>query len=193
MSLYAYLNTTGEVVSISIVERLLAEAQAKVPEVTQVISNAPDGLVPKLSITTAQLSYHTKTSGDGSDISHYTFGEDLDTLKRSRMEEIEARTAELKLDGFVYSDTTFGISTHDMLNLIGMDTNKDAAWVSYPVTWDSMDGMDSISVADSTAWTTFFSAAFEAYLGHETTNTALKTQIRNAATIAEVTAIVDNR
>jgi len=67
---YAYLNASGDVISISTKSRDITEQKLVNHGVTLRIDNAPDGLVPYKKPDT--LQYHRKTSGDGSLIVDYT-------------------------------------------------------------------------------------------------------------------------
>jgi hypothetical protein len=71
--MFAYLDASDDVVATSTTEYTLAEAQALVPTIDTIISDAPKQLVAKGEVTARQPPYwHRHTSGDGSSITDYT-------------------------------------------------------------------------------------------------------------------------
>jgi hypothetical protein len=69
--MYAYLDASSNVVGTSTTTLTLAQAQALIPSITTIISDAPSGLVAVGQETNATPYHHRKVSGDGTDISHY--------------------------------------------------------------------------------------------------------------------------
>ena len=83
--MYAYLNSNSKVVGLSRVARTLPQAQAINSAIDSIISNAPEGLVATIHPRRNGLpAYnHQHTSGDGSQIGHYTQQDRLNDLKTS--------------------------------------------------------------------------------------------------------------
>ena len=67
----AFLNFRNDVVAIATVPRTLVEVQNKLPEATEKIDNAPDGLKAFMPFDQHMTEFHRRNSGDGTDISHY--------------------------------------------------------------------------------------------------------------------------
>ena len=72
---YGYLNAENDVIASSTIERTLVEAQAKNSDVVSILTDIPVAVIVK-GLGTAE--YHRHTSGDGTDISHYTTVETTD-------------------------------------------------------------------------------------------------------------------
>lgn len=190
---YAYVDAVGNVLSKSTVVRTLAQAQAIMPDVTTIIAGAPAMLIPFLAASAQQPYYHRKTSGDGTDISHYTQIERLKPLKIARAAEIDARTEELIEAGFVASNSKrFRITDCAMLRYQVMFESRSAG-VSYPILVNTYDNDNVQSLPDASGVVTFVE---EIFLGHQAiiaSGSALKKQIIDATTIAEIEAVEDNR
>lgn len=98
----AYLNATDDVLAITTRPSppSLIEYQNRIVEATQRILVAPDELVGKLSLGIGGVwTYHRKTSGDGTDISHYTLIEDVSGLITLRKSGVDDTTSALLLAG----------------------------------------------------------------------------------------------
>lgn len=192
--MYAYTNATGEVVATSGSEYTLAQAQAINADITAVIANAPAGLVIKGDQTAAQPFYHQHTSGDGTAISHYVEVLALKPLKMWKAAQIDARTEELIAAGFLASNgKRFRIDDRAMCRYQILFESRNNAGLTYPIlinVYDN-DGVQSLGVAAAVV-------AFveEVYLGHQAiiaSGAALKQQVIDATTVAEINAVVDNR
>lgn len=91
--MYAFLNATAEVVAVSTTARTLVEVQGVLPEATERIDGAPVGLVPRDSVTATNTKYHTKVSGDGTQLADYAEAENLVVLKTSLMTRIDEKAS----------------------------------------------------------------------------------------------------
>lgn len=70
--MYAYLDASNDVVATSTAEYTLAEAQALIPSITEVIASAPLELVAKDQPVSGRPPYwHRRVSGDGTSFSDY--------------------------------------------------------------------------------------------------------------------------
>lgn len=67
--MYAYLNSSGDVMSLSTVQRSITIDKLSNLGVTERIDSVPDNLVVKDKLDSS--FYHRKISGDGTNISHY--------------------------------------------------------------------------------------------------------------------------
>lgn len=126
---------------------------------TQEIASCPSELVRYepmiMNVTTDNKNYHVKTSGDGSDISHYTLTDDLRCAKLAAEDIIDANTYKLirgpqKL-GFQWNGVYFSMSSWGQLNLIGLHLAGGAA--GFPMDWSVHDlegNYATYSIADAT-------------------------------------------
>lgn len=192
--MFAYLDTSSDVIAVSSTGLTLSEAQALNPDITTVISDAPFGLVAKGSETFVQPYHHRLTSGDGSDISHYTEIEVLRPLKIYRANEIDDRTQEIIEEGFVASNSKrFRIDNDAMITYNILFQTRNSPSADYPVIVNVFtdDGIQILS--NSAAVEQFVS---EMFLGRRVifdAGVALKQQIIDASTVSEIDAVVDNR
>lgn len=138
----------------------LAYIQANRPErnATQMISNAPEGLQVYephiMRVCNLNKAYHEKTSGDGTDISHYTQQEDLRCAKLDAEKIVDSKTYTLIRGpfelGFQWNSHYFSMSSWGQLNLIG--GTLFAAQLSYPLGWSAHDlngNFVTYSIADA--------------------------------------------
>jgi hypothetical protein len=117
----------------------------------------------------------------------------LDEYKELRYHEIDTRTSEIVLLGFTYQSKVFSLSQNAQINLLALDETRDDPALTYPIIYNTIDDLDSYTVADSTDLHTMYLTALATKKGTVDSGTTLKTSIRNATTQAEVDAIIDNR
>ena len=190
----AYLDASSDVVAMSTVERSLAVAQSVNPAIVVVVSGAPDGLCIKGGGNTH--TYHRQTSGDGTDVSHYTAYEQLDGLKAARFAEIDARTDELVGLGFEYppsSGQRFSLSAPAQMKLLAADAQRDDPLFTYPVVWNSLSDAGSISLPDSATLHGFVLTAVGTVRAVLDSGTTIKDAVRAASTKVALDAVVDPR
>jgi hypothetical protein len=78
-------------------------------------------------------------------------------------------------------------------NILALDNTRDDPALSYPIKYNTIDDLDSYDVIDATDLHNMYLTALATKKGHVDSGTVLKTSIRNAATKADVDAIIDNR
>jgi len=189
----AYLNATGEVLAVSSTAYTLAQAQAIIAQIASIVANAPEGLVPKPQADAAHPYYHQLESGDGTSLAHYTEVPFLKPLKVARTAEIDVRTEELIEAGFVASNgKRFRINDCSLVRYNALFEARNAA-ITYPVLLNVYDNDGVQSLGNAAAVVSFYE---EILLGHRAilaSGEALKQQIIDATTAAEVLAVEDNR
>jgi hypothetical protein len=195
--MYAYLNSGSRVVGLSRVERTLPEAQAVNPDIASIISNAPDGLVSTFHRKNKGLpAYcHKHTSGDGSQIGHYTQQERLIDLKKYGRTLIEEKTDELIALGFEYppsSGTMFSLSMKQQIRIAGIDAARDLPQTIYPITWNNIDRSEKIQLADSTDVHNFYLVGLATLRARTDYGSGKLQDLRDASTKAEVDAVLDS-
>jgi hypothetical protein len=106
---------------------------------------------------------------------------------------IDVKTSALIAVGFTFAGKTFSLSQNAQSNLIGLDlTRLDVALV-YPITYNTKDDMDTHSLANAVDVHNLYLTALGTYRAHLDSGTALKDQVRAAATVAAVDAVADVR
>ena len=114
-------------------------------------------------------------------------------LKEFRYDEIDARTGEIISEGFTYQTKIFSLSQNAQINILGLDNAKDDPAMVYPIEYNTIDDLDSYSVVDATDVHNMYLTALATKKATTDSGTAIKQQIRDAADIPAVNAIVDNR
>lgn len=120
----------------------------------------------------------------------------LAVVKHSKSNEIDARTAQLIEVGFEFppsSGKIFSLSKEFQLMLTGLNQERTAPEVTYPVDWNTKDDSDKLSLVDADMVRSFYMTAVGTVRAHRDSGTALKDQVRAATTIAEVEAVEDTR
>lgn len=117
----------------------------------------------------------------------------LDDYKKLRYAEIDARTGELISEGFTYQSKVFSLSQNAQINILALDETRNDPALTYPINYNTIDDMDSYDVVDATDLHSMYLTALSTKKGHIDSGTAIKTNIRNSLTKAEVDAIIDNR
>lgn len=193
MSKYVYLNSSDKVVACSLIQRELTEPKLVSLSATTRINNAPDAV----NCESSSDIYHVKTSGDGSDISHYTEYEYLDNLQNKRYEEIDEKTQELILLGFEYpasSGNIFSLTANaQRLYMVIKNISEDIGYTDYPIKKTVMDDSFDYSITDATDAKSMYDTSLLKIKSKIDSGITLKAQIRDAATIAAINAIIDNR
>lgn len=190
----AYLNAASEVIATSSATLTLAQAQAINANVASVIANAPAGLIAKSQVDALHPYYHQLESGDGTSLAHYTEVPSLKPLKVARAAEIDARTEELIAAGFVASNTKrFRIDDGALTRYQALFTARNAAGITYPTLVNTYDNDGVQSLGGAAAVATFTEEMLVGHAGIIASGAALKQQIIDATTAAEVLAVEDNR
>lgn len=117
----------------------------------------------------------------------------LDELKSYRCKEIDIKTGELISNGFTYQSKQFSLSQSAQANLLGLEISKDDPAITYPITYNTIDDIDTYDVVDSADIHSMYLTALGTKKGVIDSGTALKSQIRAATTIDEVNSVIDNR
>ena len=168
---------------------------------SSVIAGAPGGLqrlfddgdiIPSVDVG----SKHHKTSGDGTDISHYTAVIDLRPIKKYRYNEINNRTAQLISVGFTYDGSHFSLSSHAQINLEALKNNVALGIftdeVHFPRGWSTSDDGEYVLTATTDALA-LYNAGMSYVVTQYDTGRDLRVQVNAATTASAVWAIVDNR
>jgi len=117
----------------------------------------------------------------------------LEAHKEQKFKIIDARTYELIENGFQYANKIFSLSQHAQAKMMGIHQVRDDPMLTYPVRWNTKDDNDYYDITDLNDLHLFYMTAVGTYKGHVDSGTALKDQVRNATSKAEVDAIVDPR
>lgn len=125
------------------------------------------------------------------------FGDgDLDGWRAKCLAEIDARTDALIAQGFEYPPSSgkfFSLSLEAQLRIQGCMSSRDLPQFVFPVAWNTIDDRDHYDVADANDMVGFYLTALGTLRSKIDSGTALKEQVRVAADIAEIQAVVDSR
>jgi hypothetical protein len=132
---------------------------------TQQIDNCPAELLRYetliINIANANAQYHVKTSGDGTDISHYTLTDDLRKAKLMAENKVDKNTYRILRGpyalGFQFNGHYFSMSHWGQINLIG--GTMAAGSLTFPLEWTvhDLEGIHtSYSIADATELNNIF-------------------------------------
>ena len=120
-------------------------------------------------------------------------GLNLQEYKALRFKEIDDRTGGLISNGFTYKGLVFSLSQNAQINILGMDSTRDDAAITYPIEYSTIDDLAHYSVTDATDLHSMYLTALGTKKYFVDTGTVLKDAIRAAVDEAEVELIIDNR
>lgn len=182
------LNATGEVVKYGYTD---LTDDAIYDEAIHTIST----VVEVLKLPAAKN--HTKVSGgvftemttaekDAADVVH------LSEIKLAKILEIDTKTMELIVAGFTYNAKTFSLSSNAQKKIIawkikadnGDNTSRTAATIG---------SLDTEILADGTAVSAFYNAAFDKVQSHIDSGETHRASVRAATDAAGVAAVADGR
>lgn len=116
----------------------------------------------------------------------------LPGLKDGRYQQIDAKTEEVISRGFTFGGTVLSLSMAAQTNIANAFIAKDL--LTYPLRWNALNDEDEpISLANAAAVTAMYGTALAAKRAALDAGTALKDEVREATTVAELDAIVDTR
>jgi hypothetical protein len=188
---HVYLDSSDDVIAQSTVPRTLEEAQAKNALIVAVIPDAPDEVVAKSMEPTVSY-YHRLTSGDGTDISHYTEVHDLTGYGSLKIAEINQRTDELLTMGFLYDGHRFPLTSAYAATYIGLTVVDQRNAIAFPVHLKDMHN-GVYAVPDKTTLKTILASAAAGIMEIQDGETQLRNALNAATTKEEIDAIVDTR
>ena len=116
---------------------------------------------------------------------------DLAIAKTERCKEIDEKTQELVVSGYPHNGRIFSSSPTGQRNIDVLDRN--AAVLSYPFYIATRDNDEIYAIADAIELHTMYLSGLSTVMTHYQSGNALKQQVIDAATIAEVVAVADNR
>jgi hypothetical protein len=121
----------------------------------------------------------------------------LASIKERWFFQIDRRTGELISNGYAFGGKQFSLSPSAQASLLGVMAVINSAvllpMLTFPVNWNTKDDLDFLAIPDAATFELFYITAVGTYRNWLDTGTALKDQVRAAATIAAVEAIVDPR
>lgn len=116
----------------------------------------------------------------------------LVATKQAKFVAIDQKTQrQLIPAGFYWEGSVMSLSPNAQRTWLGMLVGKDLA--TYPMVVNSLDDKSTVEIGDAVEVTLFYQAAMNAVRFALDSGTTLKDQVRAAATIADVDAVVDNR
>jgi len=116
--------------------------------------------------------------------------------KEVKFAEIDLRTTELVQRGFEFppgSGMVFSLSIPSQIKLLGIETLRNDPAMTYPIKFNTIDDVSSVSLLNATWVHNMTLVAFGTYRQYVDSGSALKDAVRACTTVDEVTAIVDPR
>lgn len=139
------------------------------------------------------LSTVDEATLDASVAAHRAANPGLAAAKSNCFVQIDTRTDSLIDQGFVYLGETLSLSADARQTIISMDLQRDDVSIIYPIVWNSLDNLTSVSVVDSASVHALALSAMSTVRAHVDSGTALKDLVRAATTVAMVKAVNDSR
>lgn len=118
---------------------------------------------------------------------------ELAAAKKAKMDAIDNNTAEKIALGFTYDGHLFSLSTQAQTNLDGLMLANANGAVTFPHYMSTKDDSVEYEVIDGTALGTIYMTAVGTIKHWYDTGRELKKQVRDAADLAAVAAVVDDR
>ncbi len=116
---------------------------------------------------------------------------DLNREKSRRFREIDVRTDDLIAAGFSYGGMTLSASIYAQARWTAGNVERNL--LTYPITVNDLADSGTYDIVDADDFHNLYLTAIATNKYHLDTGTALKNQIRDAATMAELDAVVDDR
>lgn len=117
----------------------------------------------------------------------------LSESKTRKYNRIDKRTDELIAAGYTYDSKTFSLTPTHQVRLVGLFAVRDDAALTYPVKLNTKNNNNYVELATSADIRSIYLTALATLRGHLDSGSALKDAVRDATTVAEVAAVVDNR
>ena len=117
----------------------------------------------------------------------------LDIYKKKKFDQIDKKTEDLISNGYTFAGERFSLSEDAQTNILALYATKDDPILTYPVTFNTLNDLSYYEAADASIISAMYYAALATKKGYLDSGTALKNQVRSAATINEVDLILDNR
>jgi len=118
---------------------------------------------------------------------------DLERAKEKKTSEVDEKTRAMTREGFEFNGKRFSLSDNAQRTLNGAYSAKDHPTFVYPLEWNTLDNSAKIDIASPEVLEGFYLTAVGTVRSIRESGTALKNAVRDATTIEEVDAIVDNR
>jgi hypothetical protein len=118
--------------------------------------------------------------------------ETLAELKQRRIDEVDARTAEIISDGFEFGGLVFSGSVESQSRILGAYAGRDNPAI-YPIRWMTKDDKSYIDITDVNMLTAFFFTGLGTLKAKIDTGSNLKIAIIGAISEEEVNSITDPR
>lgn len=116
--------------------------------------------------------------------------------KSLKTNAIDRRTGELISLGYEFppaSGNIFSLSSTAQTNILALDHSKDDPALTYPISYNTIDDLNSFDVPDSATMHNMYLTALATKKGAVDSGTTLKDAVRSAVDEAGVDAVIDNR
>lgn len=123
----------------------------------------------------------------------YSLDSDLEDLRAEKFAEIDLRTQELIAKGMPYGGKIYSLSANARDNYSGMLVAESRGFMSYPITFNTLDDLGQITIENAGELDYFCGTAMGVVKLHTGSGTALKKLVREATTPEELAVVVDDR
>lgn len=120
-------------------------------------------------------------------------GHNLSAAKKVKKDAIDARTNVLIEEGFLFNGTAFPLTQEHRLYWTAMYASRNEPSIAFPIKVWSKDGDSSIDIQNVAELEGFCLSALAAAKGHLDSGMALKQAVNEAADVAAVEAVTDDR
>jgi hypothetical protein len=122
---------------------------------------------------------------------HFRVHVTLDEAKAEAFERIDARTDELFASGFEFNGHRYSLTNEAQSRFLTMLITKDL--IGYPIVYNSIDDTYQLEIGSAAETQAFVFTALGTGRAYLDSGTALKDAVRQAATVEDVSAVVDPR
>lgn len=117
----------------------------------------------------------------------------LNEYKEQRFTEIDEKTKELILQGFLYNGKVFSLSLNAQINIEALHSSRLDSLLTYPITYNTLNDLEVYNIPDADDLHLMYFTALGTKKSYVDSGTGLKNSIREAQTISELEEIIDNR
>lgn len=117
----------------------------------------------------------------------------LEEARAAKAQAIDAVTQALIARGFTFNGKRFSLSAQAQATLLGTNSLKDSPYFTWPITWPTVDDNDVTTISGAQEFEMFFLTAVGTIRAILESGNALKVACTTAATLEELSAIVDPR
>jgi hypothetical protein len=117
----------------------------------------------------------------------------LEEARQQKLDEIERRSNEIADQGFLFQGMRFGMGLSGQTKILGLDAMRNDPFLTYPVEYNNIDETAVLYLDTPDEVHAFALTAFGEYRRVFDQGTMLKSRVRAATTLEELSGIYDPR